>query len=162
MKKIPLLSAFLAFSILTECECAPMTLVENGEPRSTVVLGENPTRAARFAAAEFRHVVKLMTGADIPVSAKRPDSGVAVWIGCGTDEKFAGEEYAVRFREDGIVLAGHDAADYGAFDYADAKTLPAIPSQLFPGLIRGHILCLPKATPKANPPISDILMIATT
>ena len=103
-----------------------LTLVRDGVPQATVVLGERPTKAARFAAAEFRHVVKLMTGADLPVSAARPADGVAVWIGCGSDETFAREEYAVRFRNGGIVLAGHDAADYGAFDYADVKTLPAI------------------------------------
>ena len=103
-----------------------LTLVEDGVPQATVVLGDKPTKAARFAAAEFRHVVRLMTGAELPVAAARPAAGVAVWIGCGSDETFAREEYAVRFRDGGVVLAGHDAADYGAFDYADVKTLPAI------------------------------------
>lgn len=111
---------------LASVAATPLTLVEDGVPRATIILGEKPTKAARFAAAEFRHVMKLMTGAELPIAAARPADGVAVWIGCGTDETFVREEYAVRFRDGGIVLAGHDAADYGAFDYADMKTLPAI------------------------------------
>ena len=103
-----------------------LTLVRDGAAEATIVIGAKPTKAARFAAAEFRHVVKLMTGAELPVAAEKPSAGVAVWIGCGTDETFAGEEYSVRFRDGGIVLAGHDAEDYGPFDYADVKTLPAL------------------------------------
>lgn len=115
--------AAMSFSVVAS---ERLTLVENGLPKATVVIGEKPTKAARFAAAEFRHVVKLMTGVELPVAAEKPASGTAVWIGCGTDEKFAGEEYSIRFRDGGIVLAGHDAADYSVFDYADVKTLPAL------------------------------------
>ena len=103
-----------------------LVLVENGEPRSTIVVGEKPTKAARFAAEEFRHVAKLITGAELPIAAQKPSDGVAILIGCLTDEKFHGEEYSVRFRDGDIVLCGNDAPDFGAFDYNDLKTLPPI------------------------------------
>ena len=54
-----------------------LTLVRDGAAEATIVIGAKPTKAARFAAAEFRHVVKLMTGAELPVAAEKPSAGVA-------------------------------------------------------------------------------------
>ena len=103
-----------------------IVLVDDGVPKAAIVLGSRPVKAARFAAAEMQHVVKLITGANLPIVAERPSSGVAVFIGCGSDEKFEREEYSVRFSGGDIILRGNDAPDYGPFNYADGKTFPQL------------------------------------
>lgn len=123
--KLGLLAAAVAAAIAARAGDR-IVLVEDGAPKATVVLGERPTKAARFAAAELRHVIRLMTGAELPVAATRPAEGAAVFVGCGSDEKFEREEYAVRFRGGDVVLAGNDAADFGPFDYSNVKTFPAL------------------------------------
>ena len=71
MKSTLLCCAAAAFSLVA-AGSETLTLVSDGVPRATIVLGERPTKAARFAAAEFRHVVKLITGAELPVAAEKP------------------------------------------------------------------------------------------
>lgn len=102
-----------------------LSLVQEGRPYASIVIGEKPTRAARFAAAELQHVLKLVSGATLPVVAARPADGAALFVGCGLDETFGGEDYAVRFKGRDVFLCGNDAPDFGPFDYADVRTFPA-------------------------------------
>ena len=53
--------------LLSFCQ---LTLVENGIPKSDIVIGEHPTRSAQFAAFELQHGVKLITGAVLPIVEK--------------------------------------------------------------------------------------------
>ena len=88
MKKA-IYSAALACLLVCQIQAGEkIVLVDDGVPNASIVLGSRPVKAARFAAAEMQHVVKLITGATLPIVAERPSSGVAVFIGCGSDEKF--------------------------------------------------------------------------
>ncbi|MDD5707647.1 MAG: DUF4838 domain-containing protein [Kiritimatiellae bacterium] len=111
---------------------AGVTLVENGQPRATIVLAERPTRAAQMAAAELQHHIKLITGAETPIEV--PGSRVQGSGGERTTRILVGEsgatralelknddlksqEYLMAFRPDTVVLMGRDKPDYGELDY---------------------------------------------
>lgn len=102
----------------------PFCVTENGKAKSEIVIGTNAVKSAKFAAAELQHVLRLVTGAELPIvkTASRPSG--AIFVGCGTDETFVGEEYALREKAGNIVLAGNDSPEYGSFDYQNVKTFP--------------------------------------
>lgn len=130
--KLFTLSLFACF-LLQGCNHRSFPVAENGEPQAAIVVGEKPVKAAKFAAAELQHVIKMVTGATLPIVATRPEDGCAFYVGCdaGGDaavrgKPFEKEEYLVAFRGRDCYLCGHDAADYSRFDYTDEKTLPDI------------------------------------
>ena len=49
-------------------------LVKDGQAAGVIVLSPNPTRSARFAAAELNYHIEKMTGARLPVTDS-PQSG---------------------------------------------------------------------------------------
>ncbi|MDF1810783.1 MAG: DUF4838 domain-containing protein [Verrucomicrobiales bacterium] len=57
-------------------------LVKDGQPNSRIVIGENPGRAAKFAATELQTHIEKMSGARLPVVA-RPGDEVPVNIYLG-------------------------------------------------------------------------------
>ena len=44
-----------------------ITIVKKRKPYAEIVTGAKPTRAVQFAAYELQHVVRLMTGATLPI-----------------------------------------------------------------------------------------------
>jgi len=48
----------------------PLTLVENGQARATLVLADRPSSAAREAARELQTALRKMSGAELPVVAE--------------------------------------------------------------------------------------------
>jgi len=137
MKKIKFLwlSALLGMAALY-APGADATLVREGRPLAGIVIDAGkPTRSAQLAAFELRHVVKLITGAELPIVTNRAAvQGVAILVGESESTRrlkvpepgFTGEEYLVQFADDHIVLIGNDSPDYGKVDYADEKTYPAL------------------------------------
>jgi len=105
-----------------------VTLVRNGGPAATIVIADQPTSSAQFAAAELQHHIARITGAELPiVGAGRPVEGVRVLIGESKATAALGlpgkplesQEYLIRFLPGTIVLMGRDAdrrstAQYGA------------------------------------------------
>ncbi|MCG2658686.1 MAG: hypothetical protein L6437_00380, partial [Kiritimatiellae bacterium] len=134
------LKFFLLFALIgITVNCAPgadVTLVKNGKPLAGIVIdAEKPTRSAQFAAYELQHVIKLITGTELPITNKVEDGkGVAILVGESAatrklkipGKNFKGEEYLVEFAGNQIVLMGNDSPDYGKIDYADPKTFPAL------------------------------------
>lgn len=57
-------------------------LVKDGQPNSRIVIGENPGRAAKFAATELQTHIEKISGAKLPV-VSRPDDDVPVNIYVG-------------------------------------------------------------------------------
>ncbi len=95
-----------------------LCLVRDGAPSAGIVIdGKNPTRSAQLAAFELQHVIRLMTGATLPIVTRAEDvSGTPIFVGgdeavkkLGLAEPLKGEEYAVKFKDGGIVLAGNDS-----------------------------------------------------
>ncbi|HNX03916.1 MAG TPA: DUF4838 domain-containing protein [Opitutales bacterium] len=111
------------------------TLAEDGVPKASIVLGTNAVKAARLAACELRHVVKMIAGAELPVLERPPaDGSPAIFVGVSEeslargvpDRPFEREAYLVQFKDGDLFLCGNDDPDHSAFDYADAKTFPDI------------------------------------
>jgi len=100
--------------------------------QAAIIIGEKPVRAARFGACELQHVIRLVTGRELPIVSRRPNGGCAFYVGCtaGGDASVRGkpferEEYLIAFRGPDCYLCGNDDPDYGRFDYQDVTTLPA-------------------------------------
>ena len=64
MKHRPL--RWLLFALLSSSTAwaTPLTLVENGKPRATLVLGANPTDVDRAAAQDLQRYLHKMSGAE--------------------------------------------------------------------------------------------------
>jgi hypothetical protein len=118
----------------TDSRRAPFVLVKDGVPQATIVIAEEkPTVAAQFAALELQHHIKLITGADIPiVDDKAKVDGIRILVGDSSAtrilgfklEDFKGEEYAVKFLPETIILMGRDTPIYEKVDYQQHKTFP--------------------------------------
>lgn len=133
MKVLCVISLFLSAALLNGTEKLPLTLVRNGVPEAAIVLDHNPVKSAQLAAYELQHVLKLLTGAEIPIRRSVPsDSTVCLFVGDnplarklgipGMD--FQKEEYLIRFVGNRIFLMGNDMPDYGQVDYQNVKTFP--------------------------------------
>jgi len=116
--------AAIGFALCLACavsaEQEPFVLVEDGRPACGIVLGEQPTPAARLAALEIQSHVLRMTGAEIPI-VNEPhecpgsrilagDSAAARALGFDSKD-FAAQEYVIAFRPGTLVLLGRDWTD---------------------------------------------------
>jgi len=97
------------------------------------VLAAEPTRAAQLAAFELQHHLRLITRAVLPiVTDEATVPGVRILVGESTatralgltNDKFAQQEYLIRFLPGTLVLMGKDADNRGGVDY-DYLTNPA-------------------------------------
>ncbi len=115
----------LVLPLIAFCQ---LTLVENGIPKSEIIIGEHPTRSAQFAAFELQHGVKLITGAVLPIVEKvEKADAVHIMVGLPADgETFKHEEYSIRFKGNAIHLAGNDNPDYEKVDYSKTNTFPPL------------------------------------
>ncbi|MDD5705756.1 MAG: DUF4838 domain-containing protein [Kiritimatiellae bacterium] len=95
-----------------------VSLVRDGKPTATIVLGDNAMRAAQFAAAELQHHIKKITGATLPiVSDTNAVDGARILVGesrqtAGLNlpgKPFEAQEYLIRFLTNTVVLMGYDA-----------------------------------------------------
>ena len=102
---------------------ASLALVRDGRPSASIVLDDRPTQAAQLGAYELQHVVRMITGATLPIVG-RDSAPVGAVVHIGEGEGFRREEYEVRFGRDRVDLLGHDDAEYGKVNYADARTFP--------------------------------------
>jgi hypothetical protein len=113
---------------------APLVLVQDGTPQATLVLANQPTRAAQFAAAELQYHVEKITGAELPIVAEEePVQGLKILVGASKAAEAQGliaadfkpQEYLVRVGPDVILLIGRDKEDFRELDYQNADTFPA-------------------------------------
>ena len=59
-----------------------ITLIQDGRPNAEIVLGEKPTVSAQLAAFELNHHFRLITGIELPVSAKATAApGIKIHLG---------------------------------------------------------------------------------
>ncbi len=108
------------------CMAAELTLVKDGKPASSIVIGKPATKAAQFAAHEVRWHVERMTGATLPiVTADQKSEGVRILVGESEATKALGlkgdslkpQEYLIRALPDTLILMGSDKPDTGTLDY---------------------------------------------
>ena len=99
-----------------------ITLIQDGRPNAEIVLGEKPTVSAQLAAFELNHHFRLITGIELPVSAKAT-AAPGVKIHLGTAYTPSRIEYSeVEVTADRIRIFGFDAPQYGKVDYQKPKT----------------------------------------
>lgn len=134
---LALSSFFLATA--AAAEDVALTLARDGKPAATIVLGEQPTRAAQMAAFELQWHLKQITGGDFPiVRDNQPVEGTAILVGDSKPvralgiaaERFGKQEYLIRFTPAALVLVGKDKDDRAPVLYSqtpDQKTLDTWP-----------------------------------
>ena len=102
-----------------------IVIVKNRKPQAEIVIGAKPTRAVQFAAYELQHVVRLMTGAQLPIVSEASGKMLPFILGGARKGEFKREAYSVSVKPDKIVLKGNDKQDFGKVDYRKQKTYPA-------------------------------------
>ncbi|MDD5706701.1 MAG: DUF4838 domain-containing protein [Kiritimatiellae bacterium] len=103
-----------------------LMLVENGQPKATIILATNATCSAQFAAFELREHVRRITGAELVITNElAPVSGARIFVGPSQASEALGlpgpalgpQEYLVAFRTNALALLGRDAPNYRAVKY---------------------------------------------
>ncbi|MBT7162551.1 MAG: hypothetical protein HN904_07210, partial [Victivallales bacterium] len=61
-------AAFLVAAHMLSSPAKGITLVRDGKPEAVIVLGEKATRSAQMGAFELQHHVRLITGAELPIT----------------------------------------------------------------------------------------------
>ena len=119
-----MLKKLLLLSLLPFLVYCQLTLVKEGEPKSEIILGENPTSSAQFAAFELQHGIELITGVKLMIVANATTTQEThIYVGIPADgESFKHEKYSIRFKGNNIHLAGNDNPDYTNVDYAKIVT----------------------------------------
>ncbi|MFA6292965.1 MAG: DUF4838 domain-containing protein, partial [Victivallales bacterium] len=110
-------------------EMNELKLVQDAKPAAVIVIAEDATRSAQFAALELQDQIKSITGAALPIRAKAEAGETAVYVGESEpvkkaglgNEQFKEQEYAIKFIPNGIILTGLDAAVRTKVSYDPAK-----------------------------------------
>ncbi len=106
--------------------------VVDGQAAATIVLAEEPTRAAQLAAFELQHHLEQITGATLPIVREPANpQGLPILVGPGQaaaaagaeTKQFGAQEYLVRVAPEAVLLAGRDAEDRGAVVYDPADPM---------------------------------------
>jgi hypothetical protein len=94
-----------------------MTLVREGAPAATIVVGATPSRAAAFAVRELNDHIRKITGTNLPVVTEATTvSGPRILVGESAASRaqglrgadFAPQEHAIQLGPDTVVLLGRD------------------------------------------------------
>lgn len=120
-----------------------LTLVENGQPTSTIIIARKATKAAQLAAYELQHHIELITGVAVPIFEDDHkvrgtrllvgDSTQAEALGCSS-AGFGSQEYMIKFLPTALVMLGTDKDDrekvsYDPYDAFRFGTWPGLNDQ---------------------------------
>jgi len=88
-------------------------LVENGQPRAEIIIGDKPTRMSRVAAHEFRQQIEKISGARLPIVTQPSGNVVKVFIGASAHSPVKAEglkdgAYRIASGADWLALIGDD------------------------------------------------------
>ena len=85
-------------------------LVKDGQAAGVIVLSSNPTRSARFAAAELNYHIEKMTGVQLPVTDSPQTGKTNIFVGAGNgtpaNDSFDRQEYLIKVGGSSIFLLG--------------------------------------------------------
>lgn len=106
--------SFLLLLITFPSDAADAFLVEDGKPRSVIVISEAPTRMQRVAAEEFRMQIEKISGARLPIVTKPSEDWVNIFIGASTDNPVSAEglqygAYRIESGANWLGLVGDDS-----------------------------------------------------
>lgn len=132
-------------SLLCVTSGESVTLVENGAPRATIVIGAAASGAERFAARELQRYVRVASGAELPIKESGVDRGGSrVLLGTpnshpdiarltaqaegASDTPLSGPQaFVLKSTDDMLVIAGGGPAGvvYGVYDFLE-RTLGCV------------------------------------
>ena len=122
-------AAFLVAAHMLSPSTKGTTLVRDGKPEAAIVLGEKATRSAQMGAFELQHHVRLITGAELPITRGAPPVGkTSIRIG-GNNAGLHHETSRVAITDSGILLTGNDTPDSRTVDYGNPVTFPQTDSE---------------------------------
>jgi hypothetical protein len=107
------------FQIVNASEKSKFVLVKDAKPAVTIVIANNPSQVAAFAAQELQYHVKKITGVCLPiVTDKAFVQGPRVLVGASlatkkmgiNEKKLKNQEYLIEFYPDMLVLLGKDSS----------------------------------------------------
>ena len=115
-----------------------LTLVEDGTPKATILLGSEPTGSAQLAAYELQHYLKKISGATLPIVREPgPATGTMVLVGESNaardlgygNETFSEQEYAIKSFPNALLLMGHDGRHPQEVRYEEYRSLYEVGSK---------------------------------
>jgi hypothetical protein len=132
MKILQIIFAFLCLNPLARGE---LLLVEQGEARCSIVVGESAKDQAAEAAADLQHYLERISGATVPiVNAADQAKGIKILVGqaaagaaakgmgielpTGMTHRFDEEGYVIAANNDVVILAGNETEPYEGTYYA--------------------------------------------
>ena len=108
------------------------TLVEDRDPKATIVLAEKPTGSAQLAAYELQYHIRKISGATLPMVREPADitgnrilvgeSKAALELGSANRE-FQEQEYTIKTFPGALLLMGHDGQEFSVIRYEDYTSL---------------------------------------
>lgn len=119
--------------VLAAAPCtAQVTLVEDGQPRATVVIAADAAEKVHHAAAELQEYVDKLSGARLPLATDADEvAGALVLVGpsalteamdleipSGVTNERREEGFIIECRPDRLVLAGNSDGPYHGTEYA--------------------------------------------
>ena len=136
---------FLAAGHVAEAE---LVLVENGEPKATILLGKEPSAQAIGAAQTLQTYLERISGATLEIRHDNDaDSGARIFVGRSKAVKRLGvkvpsgftnqmneEGFVIKTVKDALVLAGNEDWQYRGTTYAVNEFLESLGCRwFFPG-----------------------------
>lgn len=117
--------SFLVIAVLAAA-ASGITLVQEGEPVSIVVTGDNPVPSQKVAAEELQYHLEKMTGAVVPIVAEKDlgrTDATLILVGQSDLLKSKGiettqlkrETFIVKTMDNVLILAGEDGGDQNPY-----------------------------------------------
>ncbi|MEP6667851.1 MAG: DUF4838 domain-containing protein [Chthoniobacter sp.] len=108
--------ATLLLTSLSALRAADVFLVEDGRPRSEIVIAEKPTRTVRLAAQELQNDMEKISGAHLPIVTSPSTQAVHVFVGRSnytdqlgiTADRLKDGAYRIVSGADWLALLGED------------------------------------------------------
>lgn len=165
------LAAWITLMGTALAQPAPVLLVEEGQARAVIVVGENPSTQAKEAATELQTILRRMSGAELPVvetgpgdaqnrvlvgqaAARQAAAALDLTIPSGLTRDFDDEGYVVATGEGILVLAGNETEPYQGTLFAVYDLLESLGCRwYFPGEF-GEII--PDMTTVVVPPVRKL------
>ncbi len=93
-----------------------------------IVVGEKPTVSTQLAALELQYHIKMISGQNLPITAKSVSGQKSFLLGESFKPKMnlTDEEHAVVFENGCVFLLGKDAAKFDKVNFNDMKTYPCL------------------------------------
>ncbi len=81
MKFTGILTVVILMNPLMALSAAEAFIVDRGEPRAEILIGDKPARMTKLAAKELQNTLSKMTGATLPIVSKRTADKVTIFVG---------------------------------------------------------------------------------